>query len=154
MEQPSTNPYAAPQARLDDNPESAAAGAPAPALWDPESGGAWCLLLSVAFGSWVMMQNWSALGESERASTAKVWFIVSLIVLPLVMVIPDFRAVGFLYLVIWYFAQNRPQIQYVKEHFGKDYPHRPWTKVALLALVLVFGAAMLLGTLSALLFTQ
>jgi hypothetical protein len=147
MEPQATNPYAAPTARVEDAPD-----ADAPPLWNPESAGAWSLLLSVIFGAWITMQNWTALGESERASTARVWLIVSVIVFVLVLFVPGLGALGFPYLIIWYFAQNRPQIKYVKETFGKDYPRRPWTKVVLLTLAGVFLVAFVLGLARAMVF--
>jgi len=149
MEQQAVNPYAAPKARLDDAPAGVA-----PALWNPEAGGAWSLLLSVAFGSWIMLQNWKVLGETARASTARIWLIVSIIVFVLVLALPGFGLIGLPYLVIWYFAQNRPQINYVKEHFGKDYPRRPWTKVVLLTLALVLVAGFLIGLASVFMFRK
>jgi len=142
MEQ--ANPYAAPMARVDDQGGTEEA----PPLWNPESGGAWCLLLSVAFGAWIMKQNWKALGEDKRASVSLIWFIVSLVVLALVIILPAGRALAFIYLMIWYFAENRPQIKYVKERFGKQYPHRPWFKVVLLGFVLVLIYAFVVGVAS------
>jgi succinate dehydrogenase/fumarate reductase cytochrome b subunit len=140
MNQP-VNPYAAPTARVD---ESRAADA-APALWNPAAGGAWSLLLSVAFGAWINLQNWKALEEEERVSTSRIWFIVSVIVVVLVILLPMGRLLGLPYLIVWYFAQNKPQIKYVKERFGEDYPHRPWLKVLLLAFLVIVICSMAVG---------
>jgi len=144
MEQKEANPYAAPAARVDDQ----AVADEAPPLWTPESGGAWCLLLSVAFGAWITTQNWKALGEEERASTSFIWFIISLLVLAVVIVLPMGRLLAFVYLIIWYFAQNKPQIKYVKERFGKDYPRRPWLKVALLGFLMIVAYSFVVGLIS------
>ena len=144
MVQPA-NPYAAPTARVD---EGQSDQDEAPDLWNPEAGGAWSLLLSVAFGAWITLQNWKALGEEKQIATSRVWFIVSVIVVVLVILLPMGRLLGFPYLIIWYFAQNRPQIKYVKERFDGDYPRRPWLKVLLLAFLLIIVCSMAVGFVS------
>jgi heme/copper-type cytochrome/quinol oxidase subunit 2 len=148
-QQPAVNPYAAPKARVDDN-----LGNEAPELWGPEAGGAWSLLLSVAFGSWVMLQNWHALDEPERAANSRIWLILSIVVFVLVLAIPGAGLIGLPYMIVWYFVENRPQIKYIKERYGKDYPHRPWTKVVLLTLVMVLCAGFLIGLISAVMFRR
>ena len=148
-QQSAVNPYAAPKARVGDD-----VGGDAPELWGPEAGGAWSLLLSFAFGSWVMMQNWIALDEPERAANSRIWMILSIIVFVIVLAIPGTGLIGLPYLFVWYFLENRPQIKYVKERYGKDYPHRPWTKVVLLALVIVLCAGFVVGLVSALIFRR
>ena len=148
MEQ-QANPYAAPRAHVDD---SGADAGEAPELWGPEAAGAWSLLLSVVFGSWVVWQNWKAIGDEKRESTSRIWFIVSVVVLCLIILLPIGRALGFLYLIIWYFAENKPQIKYVKDAYGKDYPHKPWTKIVLLGLVIVLGCSFAIGLVSVFIF--
>lgn len=148
-QQPAVNPYAAPKARVDDQPADAA-----PELWGPEAGGAWSLLLSVAFGSWVMLQNWHALDEPARAANSRIWLILSIVVFVLVLAIPGLGLIGFPYIIVWYFVENRPQIKYIKARYGKDYPHRPWTKVVLLTLAMVLCAGFLIGLISAVMFRR
>lgn len=143
-QQTAGNPYAAPKARLDDVPEAATVP-----LWNPEAGGAWSLLLSVMFGSWIMMQNWTALGETARASTSRIWLIVSVILFVLMLSIPGFSLLGLPYLIVWYFMENRPQIRYVRDRFDKDYPRRPWLKVLLLTLMFEILAGFVVGFIAA-----
>jgi hypothetical protein len=143
------NPYAAPAARVDDAP---GAIEEAPELWGPESAGAWSLLLSVAFGAWIVWQNWEALGDDKRAATSKAWFIGCVIGVALIILLPFGRFLGFVLLLTWYFAENKPQIKYVKEHFGKEYPHRPWLKVVVLGLLIVLACSFAIGLVSVFIF--
>jgi hypothetical protein len=118
----------------------ASAARPRP-IWNPNAACNWSFLLSPAFGAYIHALNWMTLSEPERARWAKVWFHVSLLmtaVFGLLSVVgvdkQAVRYVALLYLVIWYFANGRPQARYVKEKYGKDYPRRPWGKPLLIAI--------------------
>jgi hypothetical protein len=136
------NPYAPPTARLTDT----VAAAP---LWTPSVAGLWCLLLSPMFGSYVMMRNWKALGEDDRARSARTWLYVSIAVFAIALLVPAGGLIGLPYLVAWYFAVNRPQIKFVKEAFGDDYERRPWARLVLVWLAGVVVAGLILGFVSA-----
>lgn len=114
------NPYAAPQAEVADQ----TAGGPAPALWNPAAAGSWSILFTPIFGSYLLMRNWDAMGEEGKARGSRNWMIVSILMLALSVI----TGIGLLYLILWYFAANRPQIQYVNERWGNDYPRQPWGK--------------------------
>ena len=60
----SLNPYSPPGAIIDDVMN-------APPLWNPNAAANWSLLFSPAFGAFVHMKNWQALGEPEKAANAK-----------------------------------------------------------------------------------
>jgi len=150
MEQQGTNPYAAPSARVVDD----VAAEEAPKLWNPAAGGAWSLLLSVAFGAWITLQNWKALDEPRRINASRIWFIVSVVAFALVLCMPGVGLLGLVYLIVWYFAENRPQINYIREHFGDDYPRRPWLAVILIAFCIALVAGVLCGFASANLFRR
>jgi hypothetical protein len=139
------NPYAPPKARVTD------AAAPA-ALWTPSAAGLWCLLLSPMFGSYVTMRNWEALGENARAGTTRIWLYVSVAVFVAMVLLPIGGLFGLAYLIAWYFAVNRPQIQFVKEAYGNGYERRSWTRIVLVWLAGVIVAGMVLGFVSAMLF--
>lgn len=141
-----TNPYAPPKARLTD---AVAAAVP---LWTPSAAGLWCLLLSPMFGSYVTLKNWEALGEDERARTTRVWLWVSVAIFLATVLLPIGGLLGLVYLITWYFAVNKPQISYVKEHFGNDYERRPWTRIVLVWLGGVVAVGLVLGFASAMLF--
>ena len=139
------NPYAPPKAQVTD---VAAEGA-APPIWNPNAAASWSLLFSPAFGAFLQMLNWRALGRQQKADDARGWFIVSLAMLAVyvfigVLVEPKAadaisRAVGLGYLLVWYFAAGREQAKYVKEKWGKDYPRRGWGKPLLLAVAAFAG---------------
>lgn len=140
------NPYAPPRASVAD----VADGKVAPALWNPNAAASWSLLLSPAFGAILQMKNWQRLGEPGKATTSKVWAIVTVVLLGLVIVasvlLPEAktldvlsRIVGLALLLGWYFSIGRSQAAYVHARYGKGYPRRGWTKPLLLA-VLAFIA--------------
>jgi hypothetical protein len=154
------NPYAPPKAEV----AEIAGERISPPLWNPNAAANWSLLFSPAFGAFLHMRNWQALGQPSRATSAKIWFVLSLVTIGGLscasVVVPDskqlagsVRLVGFLLLLAWYFGSARSQASYVKTHFGNTYARRGWLKplaVAVLVLftfiVVVTGAAMLKGT--------
>jgi uncharacterized protein (DUF302 family) len=152
----STNPYAPPKAEVADIEIREGS----PPLWNPNAAASWSLLLSPAFGAFLHMKNWQALGEPTRASAARVWVIaivISMIALPLLMLLapgPTDMAgrsnlFEFAVLVSWYITSGRPQIRYVRQRFGRTYPRRGWGKPLLIAFAAVIGYVLLMGFLGA-----
>jgi len=41
----------------------------------------WSLLFTPAFGAFLQMRNWEALGEPSKAVTSRIWVAVTLVVL-------------------------------------------------------------------------
>jgi hypothetical protein len=72
-----SNPYAPPKAAVAD---IAGARIP-PRLWNPNAAANWSLLFGPAFGAFLHMKNWQALEEPAKASAAKVWFLLTIVVL-------------------------------------------------------------------------
>ena len=107
---------------------------PPPPIWNPDAAGVWSLLFTPVFGSYLVYKNWISIGEAQRIRTAKIWFIVSLIMLLPYMVVP---ALGMLYIIVWYFGSQRKQTKYVRERWGKTYPKRKWSKPLLVAFSIV-----------------
>lgn len=109
-----------------------------PAIWNPNAAANWSLLFSPAFGAYLNMLNWRALGETERAASSRAWFYTSLgflgfyVLIALVVgnAVSDgiSRLVSLVFLLSWYFASGRPQARYVKERYGKDYVRKSWGK--------------------------
>jgi len=100
-------------------------------------------LFSPAFGAYIQSLNWTTLNEPVRARSAKVWFLVSLLMTTMLSLLPlagvgqqEARYLALLYLLIWYFAAGRPQARYVKEKYGRDYPRKAWGKPLLIAIAL------------------
>jgi hypothetical protein len=96
------------------------------------------------------MKNWQALGEPAKASTAKVWVIVTLVVIvgtsvaailmPANNALGGFsRLIGFVLLIGWYASSGRGQMAYVKSQFGQDYPRKGWGMPLLFALLAFIG---------------
>ena len=153
------NPYAAPAAAL-----SEAASAPAPALWNPNAAASWSLLFSPAFGAFLQMRNWQALGEEAKAKASWYWVLATIALFVLIMVVafllPESHPLnrvadrsGIAILLAWYFTNGREQPKFVAERFGKTYPRRGWAApiaigfaavlafiVAFVGLAIVFGA--------------
>ncbi|MBS0308452.1 MAG: hypothetical protein JSS58_05725 [Proteobacteria bacterium] len=157
----SSNPYSNPTVHVEDyvRPEGEA-----PPLWNPNAAANWSLLFSAAFGAYLHMKNWQALGEPEKAATAKQWMIWSLV---LVFSVPLFgiffidikaldalsRSAGIGMLVAWYISNARGQAAYVKERFGADYARKGWFMPILLGILLiaiVFAVGFLAGLFTAL----
>lgn len=152
----SLNPYSNPTLHVED---SLSADGAAPAMWNPNAAANWSLLFSPAFGAWLHMKNWQALGEPEKAATAKQWAIWSAVFLVgiglLSAVLPENRTLdalsrpaGIGMLVAWYVGNARAQMNYVKERFGKEYPRKGWLKpiaFGFLFLLAVFAIGVVIG---------
>lgn len=87
-------------------------------LWNPNAAANWSLLFSPAFGAYLHMKNWEALGENSKASTSKTWLISSIILSVL--------GLGFFVLVAWYFSIGKKQAIYVEQKFGEHYLRKSW----------------------------
>lgn len=142
----SDNPYAPPRSKVADIRQNAAV----PAIWNPNSAANWSLLLTPAFGAFLHMKNWEALGEPGKASAAKAWGTATLLVLvgmsvaaaltpapSAIALLP--RPIGLVLLLGWYFSSARPQAQYVKSHYGNDYLRKGWGKPLLAGFLAVVG---------------
>lgn len=130
------NPYAPPKAEVADVPQAP----PVTALWNPNAAANWSLLFSPAFGAWLHMLNWRALGEPEKAARSKGWVIGVLIYYIAIGLAGAFfdvgrgtQSFGLVILFVWYFSSGRAQARFVKERYGTAYPRRPWRKALLMA---------------------
>jgi hypothetical protein len=141
------NPYSAPTAPLGEPPR----GGEAPPLWNPNAAASWSLLFTPAFGAFLQMRNWQALGDEKNAKVSWIWFIAT-IVLTLAVIGGSFflpegsildklsSRFGIIILLAWYFSHGKLQAKTVKEKFGNAYPHRGWGA----PLGIAFGVVMLL----------
>lgn len=132
------------------NPIAVAASDQSNAIWNPNAAVNWSLVFTPAFGSYLQMLNWKALGQSDRAASSQNWFYTSLAILVIYVLIgffmPDSKAadgaargLGFLYLLVWYFSVGRSQAKFVKEKFGSNYPKKPWGKALLIGVAAFIG---------------
>jgi hypothetical protein len=147
-----TNLYAPPKSEVAD----VAQGEAAPALWNPGAAASWSVLLSPAFGAFLHMKNWKALGEPDKAAAAKKWVVIYIVTavgltvasvfLPYNRAIPSiFRLSAFALLLGWYFASGKPQINFVKSRYGKVYPRKHWGQPILIAIGILFGFGFAVG---------
>lgn len=107
-------------------------------LWNPTVAANWSLLFSPAFGAYIHMLNWRALGYSEKANSSRGWFIGGLVL--------SLFGLGLIVLIAWYFASAKEQIKYIKTHYGDSYPKKSWGKplsialgISLVSLILVIA---------------
>ncbi len=134
-----TTTYEPPGAGADSAKPSASPTPPQP-IWNPNAACNWSLLFTPAFGAYLHYLNWLTLNEPEKARSAKAWFYGSFGVLGTTLLLAvlnvadlPLRALNLLYLVFWYYRAGRPQVQYVKESYGEDYPRRSFRKPRLIA---------------------
>ena len=137
------NRFAPPKADVDG---AAFESAAAPALWNPNAAANWSLLFTPIFGSWLHMLNWRALGETERAESAKTWLLLSALLqvgltfgavtMPLSGLDALLWPVTFVLLLAWYFGSARPQARWVRARYGDAYPRKGWWQPLLGAVVL------------------
>ena len=127
------NPYAPPEAAVSDvlPPD------PAPKLWNPNAAANWSLLFSPAFGAFLHMKNWQALGDTQRAQLNRNWAIASLLIIFgagfLSVLLPESKAldsstrlIGLALLIAWYMTSAKSQAKLVKDRFGSTYPRKGW----------------------------
>lgn len=145
-----------PSVRTSSVPPGVVAETSAPALWNPFALRAWSLLLTPAFGSFLMMKNWRSLGEEERAKRSMVWFWGTLGFLFLGLITPNtaaitsaFRFVGCVLFVVWATTEAEKQVRYIREKYGVDYTRKSWGKPlgigAACILLPIMGAAGMLA---------
>jgi hypothetical protein len=150
----SDSPYAPPVANL----EGPGAADRAPALWNPGVAASWSVIFSAAFGAYIHMKNWQAMGEPEKAATQKNWMITILVFFAVIIggsvFLPDSRMfdglsriIGFALLIGWYFGSGRQQMRYVKNVYGKEYPRRSFGKPLAYTLLIYIGVIIVAGLL-------
>lgn len=118
---------------------------PAP-LWNPAAAAFWSIVFTPAFGAYLLMRNWEALGEPRQAMAARKWYCFGIGLLVVQVLSGAFNArlhsqssllqwCGLLYLLAWAVAAVPPQLRLVRARFGAAYPRKGWDH-ALLAAVL------------------
>lgn len=132
------------------------------ALWNPSAAARWSLLFTPAFGAFIHMHNWQALGQPQRAASARKWFHASLCLLILQILTSALNArlgseplllhpLGLLFLLVWYFAAARQQTLLVRARYGARYRRKRWDSVLLGAVIAGAGYAVARTLLSLLL---
>jgi hypothetical protein len=120
--------------------------APAAAIWNPDAAANWSLLFTPAFGAYLHMRNWQALGEPALAASARRWWYASLALLGLNLFASALaarlaaepgvmRVVGALFFLAWYFLSARRQSKAVRARYAPGYPRKGWDQAVLAALL-------------------
>jgi len=115
-----------------------------PPLWNPNAAGMWSLLFTPIFGSILLLKNWQALGDKENISKAKMWLLLSIVMIVPTFLIPMF---GLVYIIIWYYAWQSKQTKYIKDRWGKKYNKKSWLIPLLIGFTVIFSPYFFLLTL-------
>jgi hypothetical protein len=120
---------------------------PAHALWNPSAVACWSVIFTPAFGAWLLMRNWEALGDMHQAQAARKWFVFGIGLLAMRVLsaaintrlnsqsnLLHWMSLG--YLLAWWMAAAAPQARLVRSRFGPDYPRQGWDYALLLAVLL------------------
>lgn len=141
-----TNPYSAPNAKLDTLAENAIT----PALWNPKVISVLGFFLSPIFGSIMLMKNWQAMGEPEKARQSMYWAVGTILfyaaMIVLVLALPESsaesvptRGASIGLFAAWYMTSCKVQKDIVAVRFGTDFPKRGW------ALPILYGIGGYIG---------
>jgi len=119
---------------------------PATAIWNPAAAACWSILFTPAFGAYLLMRNWEAMGQPRQAALARKWFAFSLGLLAVQVLSAAFNArlnshsdlvqwFGLAWLAAWCVAAVLPQARLVRARFGPGYPRKAWDHALLAAVV-------------------
>ena len=114
-----------------------------PTLYNPNVAGILSVFFSPIFGSWCVKRNYEALGLSDKARRSNLWMIISIVYVLLSMVVPGLAMGWLVFLIVWYFCENKKQTQYLKEN-NVAYEKKRWLKPVLIAIGLQIVALVLL----------
>lgn len=115
----------------------------APSLWNPDALANWSLLLTPLFGSYLVAENYKAMGKPKDAKGAMDWFYIGIAVFLSVFLFSPFGLFGVLilvylaYLLSWYFMSARKQKRAVLSAYGKNYERQPWGKVLVIGIAVM-----------------
>lgn len=107
----------------------------APSLWNPSALANWSLFLTPLFGSYLLAENYKAMGKPKEAKKAMEWFYLGIAIFLSVFLLSPSGLFGvalltyLLYLVSWNFMSARKQQRAVLSEYGKTYERQPWGKV-------------------------
>ena len=135
-----SNPYDAPRSNVVTEPTQRL---DAPSLWNPNAAGLWSMLFTPTFGSYLLWKNWAEIGDAEKTRSAKKWLIVSA-----AMILPSMMSavyIGLVYIIVWYFAFQKKQAQYVQSVFGENYIRKGWAKPLLVGFSIFFATIIAFG---------
>jgi hypothetical protein len=117
----------------------------AQAVWNPSIAACWSVIFTPAFGSYLLMRNWEALGDQRQAEASRKWFVFSLGLLAVRLLSAAVNTrlnsqsnlmlwVSWAWLLVWWVGAAAPQARLVRARFGADFPRHGWDYALLLAL--------------------
>lgn len=123
--------------------ETGSLAVPQISIWNPNVAANWSFFFTPAFGSYVQMLNWRALGRKAEAENAQHWFVASVAMLFFYASVPLFvnmsstetKGVALAYLFIWYLIEGKCQSAYVKREIADRFTRKSWGKPILIAAV-------------------
>jgi hypothetical protein len=108
-----------------------------PKLWNPNAAAWWGVVFTPIFSSYLVRQNWLALGRQKEADQAWYW-MVGLFICYLIMPLFNFEgSIALALCVVWFIGYGRKQYKYVKDNLNNNYQRRPWGKALLSGVVIV-----------------
>jgi hypothetical protein len=129
------------------------------ALWNPVVAAGWSVVFTPAFGAWLVMRNWEALGDRRQAELSRKWFVFSIGLLAVRLLSSAINTrlnsqsnlllwFSWGYLVVWWLAAAAPQARAVRARYGADFPRHGWDYAMLLALAGGIGYQLVSGILT------
>jgi hypothetical protein len=117
----------------------------AQALWNPSVAACWSVIFTPAFGAYLLMRNWEALGDQRQAEASRKWFAFSIGLLAVRVLSAAINTrlhsesnlilwVSWAWLLVWWIGAAAPQARMVRARFGADFPRQGWDYALLLAL--------------------
>lgn len=70
-----------------------------------------------------MLKNWQTLGREVEVKLAWMWLVASAVLLIPMAFVPRLNLV---FIIVWYFAWQKKQTDYVKKRWGRDYIRKSW----------------------------
>jgi hypothetical protein len=116
-------------------------------IWGSNAAILWSLLFTPAFGAYIQMRNWQALGQAEKARSSRYWLVAWIAFIPASTMIAaiDLSAGGDLYLreiiwviffAVWYFIFAKSQSNHFYNIGYGSFRKRPWMGILIVAFVL------------------
>ncbi|MEJ2453489.1 MAG: hypothetical protein P8103_04965 [Candidatus Thiodiazotropha sp.] len=81
------------------------------------------MFFTPVFGSILLLRDWQAIGDNDQVKLGWIWLAVSLCVVIVTMFVGKY---GLVYLIVWYFAWQKRQTEYITEKWRKDIPRKGW----------------------------
>ena len=150
---PNSGMVDAPESRADGDAEGRARGQAdtMPALWNPRAATYWSLLLTPAFGAFLLAKNAESLGRTAEARANSRWFAFCLGYLAFGFLVgilspkldAGIRVGGLAVFISWYYSVAKRHEAHVRETIGNRYHHKKWMGPLMIAFAGFVGLVVL-----------